>query len=61
MSNVTPFRTLASTLRAKEDLLDVAAKQYAAGSCTFDDLKVAAVEYTEALLDKAREGIGRRR
>jgi hypothetical protein len=49
--------TRSAVLSAKSDLLDIAAKQYAAGACTFDDLKVAAVDFTEALVAKAGENV----
>ena len=52
-------RTITKTtvLTAKRDLLEVTAKQYAFGAATLDDLQVAAVEFSEALADKACENI----
>jgi hypothetical protein len=47
--------TLASRLTAKRDLLAEAARQFAFGSATIDDLMEAAVEFTSALEEKAIE------
>ena len=47
--------TKSAILAAKRDLLAEAARQFAAGTLSFDDLEVAAVEDSEALADKAME------
>jgi hypothetical protein len=57
-----PRHTLrGARLAAKRDILHATAQDYARGASTADDLEVAAVEFAEAMADKAMEGLRGRR
>ena len=60
-ATVSPFHTKASALAAKRDLLIIAARQYAHGVANLSDLEEAAVAFSDAIADKAEEGMRQQR